>query len=177
MVVGSVAIAPAQRYVVEVRFEEPGTHAIVSRVTGVDHMAGRHLRATDAPGSVTVSDERAEPDLGVRFAELRAENMGIDWLFRVGDVVKVRPGNDADALHPMHHPVHLHGQRFLELAGDGVPNGNLAWKDTALLPVGATADILLEVTNPGARMLHRHIAEHLDAGMKVAFQVEGRKRR
>ena len=38
----------------------------------------------------------------------------------------------------MNHPVHLHGQRFLVLSRDGVPNENLAWKDTALLPVGAT---------------------------------------
>lgn len=256
MMVGSVAIAPAQRYVVEVQFKEPGTHAIVSRVTGVDHMAGRHFQAADTLGSVIVSDERAEPDLGVRFAELRAdeevrrevepyrrwidaepdrellltvdvkdlpiqvmqfiaidtvyrspveftdamphmnwistanevrwilrdeetgaENMGIDWRFRVGDVVKIRLRNDADAFHPMHHPVHLHGQRFLELSRDGVPNGNLVWKDTALLPVGATVDILLEVTNPGAWMLHCHIAEHLDAGMMMAFTVEGRERR
>jgi len=53
-----------------------------------------------------------------------------------------------------------------------VPNENLAWKDTALLPVGATVDLLLEVTNPGQWMLHCHIAEHLEAGMMMAFAVE-----
>jgi FtsP/CotA-like multicopper oxidase with cupredoxin domain len=68
--------------------------------------------------------------------------------------------------------VHLHGQRFLVLSRDGVPNQNLAWKDTALLPVGATVDLLLEVTNPGQWMLHCHIAEHLEAGMMMAFAVE-----
>jgi FtsP/CotA-like multicopper oxidase with cupredoxin domain len=68
--------------------------------------------------------------------------------------------------------VHLHGQRFLVLSRDGVPNENLAWKDTALLPVGATVDLLLEVTNPGQWMLHCHIAEHLEAGMMMAFAVE-----
>jgi FtsP/CotA-like multicopper oxidase with cupredoxin domain len=58
------------------------------------------------------------------------------------------------------------------LSRDGVPNENLAWKDTALLPVGATVDLLLEVTNPGQWMLHCHIAEHLEAGMMMAFAVE-----
>jgi len=108
----------------------------------------------------------------LRDAETGAENMDIDWRFEVGDVVKIRLRNDPDAFHPMNHPVHLHGQRFLVLSRDGVPNENLAWKDTALLPVGATVDILLEVTNPGQWMLHCHIAEHLEAGMMMAFAVQ-----
>jgi FtsP/CotA-like multicopper oxidase with cupredoxin domain len=33
-------------------------------------------------------------------------------------------------------------------------------------------DLLLEVTNPGQWMLHCHIAEHLEAGMLMAFAVE-----
>ena len=72
----------------------------------------------------------------------------------------------------MHHPIHLHGQRFLVLAQDGVPNQNLGWKDTVLVPVGSTVDILLEVSNPGRWMLHCHIAEHLEAGMMTAFAVD-----
>jgi len=100
------------------------------------------------------------------------ENMDIDWRFRVGQVVKIRLRNDPDAFHPMQHPIHLHGQRFLVLAQDGVPNRNLAWKDTALVPVGSTIDILLEVSNPGRWMLHCHIAEHLEAGMMMAFAVD-----
>jgi FtsP/CotA-like multicopper oxidase with cupredoxin domain len=42
-----------------------------------------------------------------------------------------------------------------------------------LLPVGHTADILLELTNPGRWMLHCHIAEHMEAGMMLVFEVEG----
>jgi FtsP/CotA-like multicopper oxidase with cupredoxin domain len=34
-------------------------------------------------------------------------------------------------------------------------------------------DILLDVTNPGAWMLHCHIAEHLEAGMMSTFTVTG----
>ena len=99
------------------------------------------------------------------------ENAEIDWRFRLGDVVKIRLRNDADAFHPMHHPIHLHGQRFLVLSRDGVANRNLAWKDTVLVPVGSTVDLLMEASNPGEWMIHCHIAEHLDAGMMGSFTV------
>jgi len=108
-----------------------------------------------------------DPDSGL-------ENLDIDWRFDVGDVVKIRLHNSRESIHAMHHPIHLHGQRFLLLAQDGVPNDNLAWKDTALIPVGSTIDILLDVSNPGAWMLHCHIAEHLEAGMKMVFRVGSR---
>jgi FtsP/CotA-like multicopper oxidase with cupredoxin domain len=67
--------------------------------------------------------------------------------------------------------MHLHGQRFVVLAVNGVPNENLVWKDTVLVPAGSTVDILLEASNPGSWMLHCHIAEHLSAGMMTHFTV------
>ena len=100
-----------------------------------------------------------------------AENAEIDWRFRLGDVVKIRLRNDAAAFHPMHHPIHLHGQRFLVLSRDGVANRNLAWKDTVLVPVGSAVDLLMEASNPGEWMIHCHIAEHLDAGVMGSFTV------
>ena len=101
------------------------------------------------------------------------ENDAIDWRFVRGDVVKIRLRNDRGAVHAMQHPVHIHGQRFLVLSRDGVPNDNLVWKDTTLLPAGSTADLLLELSNPGRWMLHCHIAEHLESGMKLVFDVAG----
>ena len=62
------------------------------------------------------------------------ENMAVDWKFRLGDVVKIRIGNDRSSLHPMSHPIHMHGQRFLVLGHNDVPNQNLVWKDTVLIP-------------------------------------------
>ena len=100
------------------------------------------------------------------------ENMDIDWSFRRGDVVKVRLVNQRRSFHGMQHPIHIHGQRFLVLAVNDVPNTNLVWKDTVLLPAGATADILLHLSNPGRWMLHCHIAEHLSAHMMMAFTVQ-----
>ena len=256
MFVSNVAIAPAQRYVVEVMFQRAGTYTIENRIAALNHMKGTFFAAVDTLGTVRVSSQPAEPDRSEAFHALRMdeevrrevepyrryvdapvdrellltvdiedlpvqvmqfiavdtvyrppveftdgmsdvnwlstsnevrwilrdvdsgdENMDIDWRFRVGDVVKIRLRNDPKAFHPMNHPVHLHGQRFLVLSRDGVPNENLVWKDTALLPVGATVDLLLEVTNPGRWMLHCHIAEHLQAGMMMAFAVELREAR
>lgn len=99
------------------------------------------------------------------------ENMAIDWRFRRGQVVKMRIANDRTSRHPMGHPIHLHGQRFLVLSHNGVPSANLVWKDTVLLPVGGTVDLLVEMSNPGKWMMHCHIAEHLQSGMMGVFEV------
>ncbi len=99
-------------------------------------------------------------------------NMEIDWKFKVGDVVKIRITNDAKSVHPMQHPVHFHGQQFLVLDRNGIPETNLVWKDTVLVPSGQYVDILLNVSNPGTWMAHCHIAEHLESGMMMGFSVE-----
>jgi FtsP/CotA-like multicopper oxidase with cupredoxin domain len=71
----------------------------------------------------------------------------------------------------MNHPFHVHGQRFLVVSMDGVENPNLVWKDTAIVPVGSTMDILVDMSNPGKWMAHCHIAEHLESGMMLGFGV------
>ena len=250
--VESVVIAPAERYVVHARFDEPGPVRLLNRVRAVDHLFGTYLPQTDTLGTVTVRDRAAEPDHGDAFAELREnryvqedigrlraeldrpvdrelvlsmepgelpfvvdrlmrldsayfdpvewsgtmpvmnwagtaeqvrwilrdpatgrENMDVDWRFRVGDVVRLRLRNDRHVLHGMHHPIHIHGQRFLVLAVNGVRSQNLVWKDTILLPTGSTADLLLEVSNPGTWMIHCHISEHLETGMHMTFTADG----
>ncbi|MBO0728431.1 MAG: multicopper oxidase family protein [Acidimicrobiaceae bacterium] len=99
-------------------------------------------------------------------------NGGIDWAFRVGDLVKIRLVNDMDQDHPMHHPFHIHGAgRFLILTRGEVVESNLAWKDTVLVRSGETVDILLDVTNSGLWMAHCHIAEHNQSGMMFSFSV------
>ena len=109
----------------------------------------------------------------LRDVDTGRENGDIEWTFQRGDLVKIRVFNSPDSFHPMNHPIHVHGQRFLVLARDEVPSGNMAWKDTAIVPVGSTMDILVEMSNPGEWMLHCHIAEHLSAGMMFGFTVEG----
>ncbi len=248
----SVMMGPAQRYVVDVRFDEPGTAAITNRIQAVNHFLGEFEARVDTLGLVTVRDEPVEPDHGASFDTLREhptvlgevdslrrhldrppdrrldlsveveglppglmrimaldtayappvemndampmmnwlsttrevrwilrdpatgrENDEIDWTFRTGERVKLRLHNNPRSFHPMQHPIHLHGQRFLVLARDGEPNDNFAWKDTAIVPVGSTVDLLVEFSNPGEWMLHCHISEHLEAGMMTTFHVEG----
>ncbi len=99
-------------------------------------------------------------------------NMDIDYTWRKGEYVKIRLLNDPNSLHPMQHPIHFHGNRFVVLSKNGKPNENMVWKDTVLVPKGETIDILLEVSNPGEWMAHCHIAEHLESGMMLSFNVQ-----
>ena len=99
------------------------------------------------------------------------ENMDINYQVKIGDIKKIRLFNDPKSMHPMQHPIHLHGQRFLVISEDGKMNKNLAWKDTVLVPKGSTVDLLVEFTNPGKWMIHCHVAEHLEAGMMSMFTV------
>ena len=249
--VESVVIAPAERYVVEARFDRAGTAALVNRVRAIDHLFARFLDEVDTLGVVTVKDAPATPDLAKAFATLRRDagaaeldslvaanygkppehtlelrvtfkdltfvserlmmvdsaffspvewagtmpgmnwstaarqarwtlhdpatgldNMDVAWRFRQGDRVRVRLAGVRVVLHGMQHPIHIHGQRFLVLAVNGERNRNPVWKDTVLVPTGATVDLLVEVSNPGRWMVHCHIAEHLEAGMMTILDVE-----
>jgi len=99
-------------------------------------------------------------------------NMDIDWAFTQGKPVKIRIFNDPKSMHPMQHPIHFHGQRFLVVARDGAKQTNLVWKDTVLVKSGETVDIILDPSNPGEWMAHCHISEHLEAGMMLKFEVQ-----
>lgn len=103
--------------------------------------------------------------------DTKKKNHEIAWSFKQGDMVKVRIYNDENGMHPMQHPIHFHGQRFVVLAIDGTANSNLQWKDTTLIPMGKTIDILVDMSNPGDWMAHCHIAEHLHSGMMFKFSV------
>jgi suppressor of ftsI len=249
--VPSVPLAPAERYVVEVRFDRPGRYALVNAIQAINHYLGEFEPQVDTLGIVTVGNERAKPDYGGQFATLRnvaavsrdidrfrpyfdkapdqrltltvqtsalplatvqfmnvdtayfapvewvdgmpdmnwlstaeqvrwilredatgRENMDIRWNVAVGSVVKLRIFNDPKSFHPMQHPIHLHGQRMLVVSRDGVRARNLAWKDTAIIPVGSTVDLLIDASNPGPWMLHCHIAEHLGSGMMTVMHVK-----
>jgi suppressor of ftsI len=99
------------------------------------------------------------------------KNMDVQWQFQQGDRVKIKITNDKQGMHPMQHPVHLHGQRFLVLSQNGKLNTNLVWKDTVLVPAGDTVEVLVDMSNPGTWMLHCHISEHVENGMMMGFTV------
>ena len=104
--------------------------------------------------------------------DTKKANMTIDdWTFKVGDKVKIRIFNDPKSAHPMQHPIHIHGQRFLVLSLNGVPETNLVWKDTTFVRIGETVDIFLDASNPGTWVAHCHILEHAEAGMMFTYKV------
>ena len=100
-----------------------------------------------------------------------AENRDIAWTFTAGQQIKVRLVNEMESDHPMHHPFHIHGERFLVLSRDGEAEPNLVWKDTVLLRTGETVDLLVDASNPGLWMAHCHIPEHMESGMMFSFRV------
>ncbi len=104
--------------------------------------------------------------------ETKKENMDIKWKFKKGDFVKVEIFNDPKSMHPMQHPVHFHGQRFIVLTRDWKIEDNLQWKDTTLVKNWEKIEILIEMTNVWLWMSHCHIAEHLQSGMMMNFRVE-----
>ena len=125
-----------------------------------DHMGAMNIYSTDKTVKWILRDEFTGK-----------ENMDINWTFVRGSLVKIRITNDPTSMHPMQHPFHIHGNRFLILAVDGKPNTNMAWKDTVLVQAGQTVDILVDMSNPGKWMAHCHIAEHLGSGMMFGYTV------
>jgi FtsP/CotA-like multicopper oxidase with cupredoxin domain len=69
--VESVVIAPAERYLVDVRFGNAGPVAIENRVQAIDHVFGRFFEEVDTLGLVRVLDQPARPDYGAAFSGLR----------------------------------------------------------------------------------------------------------
>jgi FtsP/CotA-like multicopper oxidase with cupredoxin domain len=143
--------------------EHGGGHMMAADASGIeweDHMPSENAASHSGDVVWKIVDEAT-----------KKENMEISWSFRKGSVVKLAVINDASSMHPMQHPFHIHGQKFLVLDINGTPVENQGWKDTVLIPTGATANLLVRMDNPGDWMAHCHIAEHLTSGMMFAFTV------
>lgn len=126
----------------------------------------------DTSGTMNATSTSSMVDWQMIDEETGNTNEDVHWRFTVGDKVKIRITNDETSAHPMQHPIHFHGQRFLVISRNGIEEDNLVWKDTVMVPAGESVDILLDVTNPGEWMAHCHIAEHLEAGMMTRFTVQ-----
>lgn len=166
----------AERARAEVDFERAPdkTLLLIGEMPGMRHDGGHHMEAIEWEDTMALHNKMTTPHnmfWKLVDQETAAANHDIHWAFRAGDRVKIRIVNDPHSDHPMQHPIHFHGQRFLVLSRDGVRTENLAWKDTVLVRTGETVDILLDTTNPGAWMAHCHIAEHVEGGMMLTFYV------
>jgi FtsP/CotA-like multicopper oxidase with cupredoxin domain len=154
-----------------IRMENTGLPFTVSRFLAFDSVYFHPIEWSGTMPMMNWNSTSGEVRWILEEPATERRNMDIRWSFRLGELVKIRIANLRETLHAMQHPIHFHGQRFLVLSQNGIPNDNLAWKDTFLLPAGGTADILLELSNPGDWMAHCHIAEHLESGMMFTFTV------
>src|SRR3954447_6469196 len=69
--VSSVVIAPAERYIVDVRFDQAGEVPLLNRVRGLNHLYGRFFDETDTLGVVEVSAKPVPRNPGGTFGELK----------------------------------------------------------------------------------------------------------
>ncbi len=67
----NVVIAPAERYIVEARFDSAGTVALVNHVQAIDHYLGRFFDDVDTLGIVTVDPATPQPSAARGFETLR----------------------------------------------------------------------------------------------------------
>ena len=155
----------------EIGIEIGGLPLPVLQMISVDTFYFHPIEWADAMPEMNYVATGADVRWILRDVATGKQNTDIDWNFNVGQVVKLRISNQPTHMHPMHHPIHLHGQRFLVLERNGVRNTNFVWKDTAVIPLGSTVDLLVEMSNPGDWMLHCHISEHLETGMQLVFRV------
>lgn len=92
---------------------------------------------------------------------------------QVGQVVKLRLRNDdLGMMHPMDHPIHIHGAYFQVVSIDGEKPERETWKDTINVPAGRYVDIAFRYKNPGDWMLHCHILDHEDGGMMMMIEAK-----
>jgi suppressor of ftsI len=179
----SAAVLPARTHPYESHFERVPDHVLqlTMKDKGLPFALLQMLRAdtlffnaVEWSGTMPMMDWLPTTDQVewvLRDQQTGLENEDVTWRFSVGDVVRIRLVNDRHTVHAMAHPIHIHGQRFLVLSVNGRRTRNFVWKDTVLVPVGGVVELLLEVSNPGMWMLHCHIAEHLEAGMRTVFGV------
>lgn len=99
------------------------------------------------------------------------ENMQIQWKFKKDVGEKIIINNSKSSTHPMQHPIHFHGQRFIVYKLNDKLIANHAWKDTVLVGAGDKVELLLDASNVGKWMAHCHIGEHLTSGMMIGFDV------
>ncbi len=117
---------------------------------------GHHwLLEEDMMGGTVTIDGAAWPDV-----PMVDVTQNVDTTFEIE--------NDSE----MHHPFHIHGNRFqvVDVGGVRPPEGQ-GWKDTFDIPPRTTVTVVSALDNPGEWMYHCHILEHADDGMAGLMTV------
>jgi len=70
--VESIVIAPAERYIVDVRFDSAGTSRMMNRVRALNHVTGTLVDLVDTLGTVRINTAAAQRDYTREFETLRS---------------------------------------------------------------------------------------------------------
>jgi suppressor of ftsI len=121
--VNSVVIAPAERYVVDVRFPDTGTVALTNRVQALDHLTGALYPEIDSIATVHVAPAHSAPDHAADFATLHRAAA------TAADIERYRHdfGRPPDKILSLHiRADHLPASMSAMLGGASVP---VEWND------------------------------------------------
>ena len=69
--VQSIVISPAERYVVDVRFDEDRTYRMTNTIQAINHFRGEFYPHVDTLGTIRVNQTAASPDFSKSFSTLR----------------------------------------------------------------------------------------------------------
>ena len=110
----------------------------------------------------------------------RGGKYGIEWTINgkpwgqhsvtalpAGRWTRIRFRNDSGRLHPMH----IHGQFFKVIARNGVAAPEPYFRDTVLVRGRESVDVALVPLDWGRWLMHCHILEHAESGMKTEIVV------
>ena len=154
MMVESLVISPAERYIVEVRFPAAGTYALLNQVQVVDHMRGTFYAAVDTLGAVAVEGPAVEE----ADALLSSHSIMRTDAVLEAELAEYRPHFDRPVDHALLLTVDIEGlpilvQQFISIDTiyrppvewtDGMPNMN--WLSTS----NEVRWILRDVTGHGS---------------------------
>lgn len=127
----------------------------------------------DKPTLQYIKDKNTDYPTALNLIEIPNANTWTFW------IIQETPGT----LVPIPHPIHLHGHDFYVLgAGSGtfdikntpktLQYQNPPRRDTAILPGQGWLAIAFPTDNPGAWLMHCHIAWHVSDGLAVQFLEE-----
>ena len=118
-------------------------------------------------------------DWNAEYDVIEIPNEGV-WTYWLIQTLQTTEGPNAIAAPPPPHPIHLHGHDFFVLgSGTGVFDtttstaglnfANPPRRDTSTLPGGGWLALAFVSNNPGAWLMHCHIAWHISEGLGVQF--------
>ncbi len=166
--VDSVTIAPAERYIVEVRWEEPGEHRIRNQVRALEHTFGGYFSRPTDLGTVTVTAD--DPVEAIGFDHLK-ESAKV-----VADVDRFRDRFDDPPDHELSLTMEVEGMDpaiMQRMRADRVFFPPVEWADTMPMmnSVATPEEVRWVVREPATGRENMEIAWRFRVGDTVRIRI------